>query len=216
VEVRCFTVGMFQVNAYLVRDPKTGACAVVDTGESDELLVRLQALDPAPDIRCILLTHAHVDHAGALGLLQKAFDVPAMCGAAERELLEGLADQGRWFGLPRLEQPPPRIDRWLEDGDTIEIGETSLRFLATPGHSPGQGCFHDDTDILVGDTLFAGSIGRVDLPGSDPAAMKRSLERLFELPLEMRVHCGHGPATTLERELFANPFLGFLRRERKL
>jgi glyoxylase-like metal-dependent hydrolase (beta-lactamase superfamily II) len=214
VEVRCFTVGMFQVNAYLVRDPKTGASAVVDTGESDELLVRLQALDPAPDIRCILLTHAHVDHAGALGLLQEALDVPAMCGTAERPLLEGLADQGRWFGLPRLEQPPGRIERWLEDGDTIEIGETTLHFLATPGHSPGQGCFHDDADILVGDTLFAGSIGRVDLPGSDPAAMKRSLERLFELPLDMRVHCGHGPETTLERELRDNPFLGFLRRGR--
>ena len=88
------------------------------------------------------------------------------------------------------------------------------RFLATPGHTPGQGCYHDDDDILVGDTLFAGSIGRTDFPMSDPSAMRKSLRRLLALPGRMRVHSGHGPMTTLARELADNPWLGFLRIER--
>jgi len=88
--------------------------------------------------------------------------------------------------------------------------------LATPGHTPGQGCYHDDADIIVGDTLFAGSVGRTDFPMSDPDLARRSLRRLFELPGELRVHSGHGPVTTLATELRSNPFLGFLRIERGL
>ncbi|NJK32914.1 MAG: MBL fold metallo-hydrolase [Deltaproteobacteria bacterium] len=214
MQIRCFTVGLFQVNTFLITDPVTGAAAIVDTGESRELIDRLAALDPAPEVRAILLTHAHVDHAGALAWLQERYDVPTYMPRAELPLFEALPQQGDWFGMPQLNRPCGRIDRLLDDGDELRIGELSLRFLATPGHTPGQGCYYDEHDIIVGDTLFAGSVGRTDFPLSDPALARRSLRRLFEMPGHLRVHSGHGPVTTLATELRTNPFLGFLRIER--
>ena len=214
MQIRCFTVGMFQVNTYLITDPSTGAAAIVDTGESPELVERLSALDPVPDVQAILLTHGHVDHAGALTELQARFDVPTSMPRAELPLFEALPEQGDWFNMPALNRPCGRIDHYLDDGDAVRVGELELRFLATPGHTPGQGCYYDDADIIVGDTVFAGSVGRTDFPMSDPSLARRSLRRLFELPPALRVHSGHGPVTTLGEELRSNPFLGFLRVER--
>ncbi|MEL6342645.1 MAG: MBL fold metallo-hydrolase [Myxococcota bacterium] len=214
MQVRCFTVGAFSVNTYLITDPTTGASAIVDTGETQELVQHLNAIDPAPDIRMILLTHAHIDHAGALTWLQDAFDVPTYMPRKEWPLFKTLPMQGTMFGMPQLNRPLGRIDHDVEDGDEIPLGETTLRFISTPGHTPGQGCYYDDEDIIVGDTLFAGSIGRTDFPLSDPRLMVDSLRRLMALPGHLRVHSGHGPMTTLGVELKRNPFLGYLRRER--
>ncbi|NVB38336.1 MBL fold metallo-hydrolase [Pseudenhygromyxa sp. WMMC2535] len=211
MDIRCFTVGLFGVNTYLVTDPETGAAAIVDTGETRELVEQLSNIDPAPDIRAILLTHGHVDHAGGLCWLQERWDVPTYLPRAELPLFERLPEQGDWFGAPHLNRPCGRVDHLLDDGDSVQIGTLELRFLSTPGHTPGQGCYYDDHDIIVGDTLFAGSVGRTDFPMSDPSLARDSLRRLFELPPHMRVHSGHGPVTTLGQELKSNPFLGFLR-----
>lgn len=216
MKVQCFTVGAFSVNTYLVSDPATGASAIIDTGETDQLVRALGRISPAPDIRMILLTHAHIDHAGALSLLQERFDVPTVMPRLERPLFETLPMQGTLFGMPHLDRPCGRIDREIDDGDTVQLGELTLRFISTPGHTPGQGCYYDDEDIIVGDTLFAGSIGRTDFPMSDPALAVESLRRLMALPGHLRVHSGHGPVTTLDRELRTNPFLGYLRREQGL
>ncbi len=212
--VQCFTVGMFQVNTYLISDPETGESAIVDTGETDELVQRLKALSPSPNIKMILLTHTHLDHAGALSFLQAEWDVPTYMPAADRPLFETLPQQGTMFGMPHLDRPCGRIDHEVHDGHEVQLGKTTLRFLSTPGHTPGQGCWFDDTDILVGDTLFAGSIGRTDFPLSDPQLMVESLRRLTSLPGELRVHSGHGPMTTIGHELIHNPFLGYIRKER--
>jgi hydroxyacylglutathione hydrolase len=205
---------MFDVNTYLVTDPATGASAIIDTGESDELVRRLEALEPAPDIQMILLTHTHLDHAGALTMLQERWDVPTYMPAKDRPLFETLPMQGTMFGMPHLNRPCGRIDHEIHDGDTVQLGEATLRFLSTPGHTPGQGCWFDDEDIVVGDTLFSGSIGRTDFPFSDPQLMVESLRRLMALPGHLRVHSGHGPVTTLSEELKTNPYLGYIRRER--
>ncbi|MDH5358421.1 MAG: MBL fold metallo-hydrolase [Gammaproteobacteria bacterium] len=211
MEIKCFPVGAFRVNTYLVKDEETGQCAIIDTGESDELVERLQALQPAPDIRMILLTHAHLDHAGGLKQLQQFFDVPTYLPRLEQALFETLPKQGDWFGAPHMNRPCGRIDNWLDDGDVIDLGETQLHFISTPGHTPGQGCYYDEHDIFVGDTLFAGSVGRTDLPMGDSRLMKDSLHKLTTLPERLRVHSGHGPVTTLAKEYETNPFLQFLR-----
>jgi glyoxylase-like metal-dependent hydrolase (beta-lactamase superfamily II) len=205
---------MFSVNTYLLTDEATGVSAIVDTGETEELVHRLKALDPAPDIQMILLTHTHMDHAGALTYLQKVWDVPTTMPADDRPLFETLPIQGTMFGMPHLNRPMGRIDHEIHDGAEIQLGETTLRFISTPGHTPGQGCYYDANDIIVGDTLFKGSIGRTDFPLSNPALAVESLRRLMALPGHLRVHSGHGPMTTLERELQTNPFLGYLRQER--
>jgi glyoxylase-like metal-dependent hydrolase (beta-lactamase superfamily II) len=216
MNVRCLTLGAFQVNAYLLEDPATGQCAVVDTGDGPQLADALAKLRPRLDLRAILLTHAHFDHAGGLADVQREFpEAVTYLPALERPMFDLLPRQGSLlFGTSDFDRPCGRIDREIVDGDTIEVGELRFRFLSTPGHTPGQGCYYDDTYVFVGDTLFAGSIGRTDFPMSDPELMQASLSRLLELPGHLLVCSGHGPVTTLEQELLANPFLAHVRRAR--
>lgn len=211
MDIQCMTVGAFSVNTYLVRDEATGQAAIIDTGESSEQVEFLLSLKPQPDIRMILLTHGHLDHAGALQGLQEAYDVDTYLPRLEKPLFDTLPQQGDWFGASNMNRPCGRIDHWLDDGDTIQLGETTLRFISTPGHTPGQGCYYDDKDIFVGDTLFAGSVGRTDLPMGNAQVMQASLAKLMQLPEQLCVHSGHGPVTNLAQERDSNPFLTFLR-----
>lgn len=214
LEVERYTVGAFQVNTWLITDVETGEAAIIDTGESDELVRRLQARRPAPRITRILLTHAHLDHAGALPLLQEAWDVPTWMPRKEQPLFQTLPHQGSLFGMPHLDRPCGRVDHLVDDGDVIHLGQTPLTFFSTPGHTPGQGCWIGAGHAFVGDTLFQGSIGRTDLPLSDPRQAVESLRRLFATwPADLIIHSGHGPDTTLGQELQTNPFLGYLRKE---
>lgn len=212
MRITCFTVGAFQVNTYLIEDEITGAAAIVDTGETaGELIKKLQAIKPPPNIQMILLTHGHLDHAGGLMALQSQFDVPTYLPRKEIPLFQTLPVQGDWFGQPAFNRPCGRIDHYVDDGDEIQLGKITLRFISTPGHTPGQGCYYDDQDIFVGDTLFFGSVGRTDLPMGNPVIMQQSLQRLLQLPGHLCVHSGHGPATTIAHEKQYNPFLKTLR-----
>ncbi len=213
LRIETFTLGVFGVNVYLVTDAVTGTQAIIDTSETDEVVGLFAKSNPS----MILLTHAHVDHAGALPFLQARFPkATTVLPRLEQEFFTTLTQQGSWFGAPEMNRPLGRIDRLVDDGDVVELGATRLTFISTPGHTPGMGCFYDDHDIFVGDTLFAGSIGRTDLPTGDAVVMKASLEKLMALPGHLRVHSGHGPMTTLGEELATNPFLGFIRAERGL
>ena len=216
MNVRSLTLGSFQVNAYLLEDSATGTCAVVDTGEGPQLAHALANMTPRPHLQAILLTHAHFDHAGGLVDLQREFpEAVTWLPALERSMFDALPQQGSLlFGMPDFDRPCGRIDRETRDGETVDVGPLRFKFLSTPGHTPGQGCYYDDTYVFVGDTLFAGSIGRTDFPLSDPELMWQSLRRLLELPGHLLVCSGHGPITTLEQELKTNPYLDYLRRER--
>jgi glyoxylase-like metal-dependent hydrolase (beta-lactamase superfamily II) len=211
LKIQTATLGAFGVNIYAVTDQATGAQALIDTSETRDVIELLDQNNVVP--AQILMTHAHLDHAGALSWLLERFDATTYLPRDEKQMFEALPQQGDWFQAPQLNRPLGRIDTWLVEGDTVTIGETTLKVLSTPGHSPGMVCYYDDTDIFVGDTVFAGGIGRTDLPLCSPKAMRESLKKLFQLPGHLRAHTGHGPPTTLERELKTNPFLGFLRGE---
>jgi glyoxylase-like metal-dependent hydrolase (beta-lactamase superfamily II) len=180
---------------------------VIDPGDEPErILEQVRSMDL--EISEILGTHGHVDHAGAVAPLKRLLGVPFAIHPSEQPLLERLPHQAAVFGLPDRETPT--IDRELAHGDTVQVGSIEGRVILTPGHSPGGCCFYfaQQKVIFVGDTLFAGSIGRTDLPGGSMSTLLSAIrEHLFDLDDDVVVHCGHGPSTTIGVERRSNPFL---------
>lgn len=212
MNIKKLTLGMFQVNTWLITDPATNTSAVIDTGEGGSGLTQ-KLLSMGINLDMILLTHAHIDHAGAVTELQEAFP-ESKCYLPKLELpmFENLFNQGNWFGMPQMGRKPGKVHHLIEDGEVLQIGNLKATFISTPGHSPGQGCYCFEDRVFVGDTLFQGSIGRTDLPMSNPATMIVSLSKLMELEPSLVVHSGHGPDTTIGEELESNPFLGHVRQ----
>lgn len=201
-------VGPLEVNCWLVSDGVGGPSVVIDPG--GDARVVLATLDGAPVV-AILLTHGHFDHLGAVRELIAATGAPLMVHADDAaSITTAEGNGGAAFGF--TESSPP-ADRTLLEGDEVVAGELTLRVLHTPGHTPGGVCFFaQDTagrapHLFAGDTLFAGSVGRTDFPGGDSRALSRSIaDKLAPLPKETRVHPGHGPDTTIGREIRLNPF----------
>ncbi|MGA2383041.1 MAG: MBL fold metallo-hydrolase [Gemmatimonadales bacterium] len=198
------TNGAFAENCYLVADPDAGDAAIVDPGEEVGLF-RARLAHEGWTLRAIWLTHAHVDHvAGVAGL--HGGRVPVYLHPADRALYDGFPAQAAMFGLDAAAPPAP--DRELADGGSVSVGSCAFRVVHTPGHTPGGVCLVGAGIAFVGDTLFAGSIGRTDLPGGDLQALLASIhEKLFALPDDTVVYAGHGPATTIGAEKKDNPFV---------
>ncbi len=199
-------LGPLDNNTYVLVDEATREAAVVDAGfEPEAVLERVRR--EGVTVTKLLLTHAHYDHACGMLAVQRVHPVPCWLHPADRPLLDALARQGEAFGLPPAD--PPRDLRDLADGVPVTLGESRLEVIHTPGHSPGGVCFRLGDDLWVGDTLFAGSIGRTDLPGGSFEELERSIRtRLFPLGDALRCHPGHGPATTIGVERRSNPFVG--------
>lgn len=198
------TVGPFQENSYLVIDEATNRAVLIDPGgEPDRLVDMVQASGAALD--AIWLTHAHIDHIGAVAAVRRRWPVPVHLHPADLPLFERGATQAAVYGLP-FEQPDAP-DVLLADGDELQVGGLRFDVLHTPGHAPGHVIFHHGGTVLGGDLLFAGSIGRTDLPLSDPADMQESLARICALDDATIVYPGHGPSTTVGVERATNAFL---------
>ena len=207
VRAAIIPVTPFQQNCTLLWCEKTRKAAVVDPG-GDLDRIRQAIAQSGATVEKIILTHGHIDHAGGAAELRDELGVPVEGPhEADRFLLDRLAEQGRNYGF---EARPVTPDRWLNEGDTVSVGNLILDVLHCPGHSPGSVVLvsKDQRFALVGDVLFQGSVGRVDLPGGDGKALIRSIkDKLLPLGDDIAFVCRHGPMSTIGQERETNPFL---------
>ena len=195
----------FMTNCYILADEETKEALVIDPGGSGERLIKI-IKEAGLKLVAIVNTHAHIDHIGANQELKAAFGCPIMLHKEDEPIMAAASQMGRMFGLKVDDQPGP--DRNLSEGDEVAVGSLTFKVAETPGHSPGGICLIGQSCCFVGDTLFAGSIGRTDLPGGDYNTLIRSItEKLMPLDDDMKVYTGHGPATTIGTERRTNPFL---------
>ncbi|QID16415.1 MBL fold metallo-hydrolase [Nitrogeniibacter mangrovi] len=209
LEYRIIPVTPFAQNCSLLWCSETRKAAVVDPG-GDIDRIEAAIAEAGVELEKILLTHGHIDHAGATAELARRHAVPIE-GPQEEERfwIDALEDQSRMFGFPPVEGFTP--DRWLNDGDEVSVGAVTLQVLHCPGHTPGHVVFFDPASRLavVGDVLFAGSIGRTDFPRGDHGALVTAIRtKLWPLGDDVRFIPGHGPMSTFGTERASNPFVG--------
>ena len=204
--IRAMPLGPLQANCFLVGCEKTRKAAVIDPGgDVDRILPAIE--EDALTLTAIINTHGHFDHVGGNKALKAATGADLMIHALDAPMLASLAQTAAAWGLKADDSPEP--DRLLKDGDRIEMGDITFKVIHTPGHSPGGICLYaqEQKALFSGDTLFAGSIGRSDLPGGDHDTLIASIQtKLFALDEETQVYNGHMTPTTIGQEKRYNPF----------
>jgi glyoxylase-like metal-dependent hydrolase (beta-lactamase superfamily II) len=206
--IHTFVLGEFQTNCFVVTTPGSNKAWIVDCGYSPAPLLQFLR-DNNLEVEAILLTHCHADHiAGLDDAINVIGHVPIYVHDAERDWCANpILNLSAWYGLPVSVTSP---DRFLLGGESLELNGSRWRVVHTPGHSPGGVCYVNDASkqAIVGDAIFAGSIGRMDFPTSNPRDLRRSvLQTIMSLPDDMTIHPGHGPATTIGRERRTNPYV---------
>ncbi|MBP3682920.1 MAG: MBL fold metallo-hydrolase [Rikenellaceae bacterium] len=211
IDIALFCVNPFQENTYVVADKATGRCIIIDAGCSNERetsavidYIRSNRLEA----EMIVGTHGHIDHIMGVQTLKEELGIPYALSSDDRFLVESAAQQAAMFGLKVPVTPSIDID--LKERDEITFGQTVLKVIPTPGHTPGHVClFHEEGRMLfTGDTLFRESIGRTDLPGGDYSWIMRSiLDRIVPLGDDVVFHAGHGPSSDIGHEVLYNPFV---------
>ncbi len=202
--VKTLAVGPIMANCYIIGCEETRHAAVIDPGdEADRILMSLT--EDKLNVKYILNTHGHFDHVGANKRLKEVTGAKIAIHPDDAEMLDMINVAAASFGMAAENSPPP--DLLINDGDKITFGNIALEVMHTPGHSLGGVSFFSDGVVFVGDTLFAGSIGRTDFPGGDFNTLISSVKnKLFVMPDEVKVLTGHGPATTIGQEKRTNPF----------
>ena len=196
--------GPFQENAYIIWQENSNKSLFIDPGSEPEKLVDAveeHGFEP----QAIINTHAHLDHIGAVRDLQSTYSIPFYLHSNEKVVLNEYARYSSFFGLGP--KPAPEVDHWFKEGQLM-IGEFKIELFSAPGHTPGGTCLIIHNHVFTGDTLFAGSIGRTDLPGGNWETLNNSLIRIMQvIPSDFVLHPGHGNDTTLRVEMEQNPFL---------
>lgn len=210
MNVHALMVGAFEENTWFLHDPTTAEIVLVDPGDEPErLLAEIERLGAR--LTAIWITHGHIDHIGGIvGVKARWPDAPVFAHPLDAPLFANAARIADAYGL-RFDVPPPP-DRELAEGDALEFAGVGFTVHHLPGHAPGHVAFIGGGHCFSGDVLFAGSVGRTDLPLCDPSALERSLARLSELPESTEVHPGHGPSTSIGQERRTNPFMTGLAR----
>jgi len=205
LDVLTLTNGAFAENCYILVDRDVRDAVIVDPGEEADLFLRRLATERVA-LKAIWLTHSHADHILGVARVREATGVPIYLHPDDRPLYDALPHQSAWLGLDPAVPPAP--DHRLAHGMRLDVGGLTFEVRHVPGHSPGHVAFVGHGVAVVGDAVFAGSIGRTDLPGGDTETLLTSIrEQLLSLPDETMVYPGHGPETTIGRERLTNPFL---------
>jgi hydroxyacylglutathione hydrolase len=204
---KIFPVGPLQCNCSVIGDENTHEAMVIDPGDQIEGILDILRQEKLT-LKQIVITHAHIDHVGGAMKLKAATGAPILMNQNDHALLKMLDMQAAWVGM----RPPGdvQVDEAIGQGRVLKIGEISSNVIHTPGHTEGSICLYFPTEkkLMAGDTLFAGSIGRTDLPGGSMDKIMRSLHtQVLALPDETEVVPGHGPVTTIGEERETNPFL---------
>ncbi len=208
MQTKMFEVGMLQTNCYIANCTETREAIIIDPGfgsslEAEEVFTHLNW--NGLKLKFIVNTHGHPDHSCGNATIKKTFNVPICIHEADAYMLgETGKTTARYFGFNCVSPP---ADILLHEGDSVKFGKTNLKVLHSPGHSNGSIILIGENETYTGDTLFSGSIGRTDFPASSNSAMQLSLKKLLQLPDNLMVYPGHGPASTMGEEKQANPFL---------
>jgi len=204
--IKTLVIGPIEVNNYLVIDENTRDAALIDAGGDWEKTVKL-AKDNNASIKYILNTHGHFDHTAGDYDLREKTGAKVLVHQNDMYFVENIKSHLELYNMPKFETP--KIDEYLEDGQVIKVGNLEFKVIHTPGHSEGAVCFLVDNVLFSGDTLFADSVGRTDLPGGSYEKLKDSvINKLFILDESTKVYPGHGPSTSIGYEKKNNPFFG--------
>ncbi|MGD1075542.1 MAG: MBL fold metallo-hydrolase [Thermodesulfovibrionales bacterium] len=201
--IRNLVVGPLQANCFIIGDEQSKKAMVVDPGDEPDRIVALLDSEGLT-LDCIICTHAHFDHVGALPDLKKTSHAKIVVHSDEMEIYSAARDMAAFWGYDLESLPKP--DLLVADGDKIRLGALTFTVLHTAGHSPGGMCLFGEGIVITGDTLFAGAVGRTDFRGGDMNKLRQSFDRLMLLPPDTMVLAGHGPNSTIGREQSENYF----------